>query len=230
MAGQEKSMLALDVDFARARRFMRDGQLTPNGVTDPLLLSAMDEIPRERFLPPEMRPRAYADEAVPLGEGRVLLAPMVLARLLQLALPQPGERALVLSAGAGYGAAVLARMGLQVLGIEADAGLAAAARHALDFALEENRPEVQVGDPRLGAPQGAPYRLILVEGAVEAVPPALFSQLGEGGRLVTIRRPPGGVGRAILFRRAGGAVSEIEGLDAAAPLLPAFQRAPGFVL
>jgi len=221
-------MLALDVDFARARRFMRDGQLTPNGVTDPLLLGAMDSLPREMFLPPAMGPRAYADEAVPLGDGRVLLAPMVLARLLQMALPQPGERALVLSAGTGYGAAVLARMGLQVLGIEPIPELAAAARHALDFAMDTNRPDIQEGDPRLGAPAGAPFRLILLEGAVETVPPVLFSQLGEGGRLVTIRRPAGRVGRGVMYRRIGGAVSEIEGLDAAAPLLPEFSAAPPF--
>lgn len=223
-------MLALDVDFTRARRFMRDGQLTPNGVTDPLLLRAMDEIPREAFLPPAMRHRAYADEGVPLGEGRMLLAPMVLARMLQLALPQPGERALVLAAGVGYGAAVLARMGLKVLGLEADPALVAAARHALDFALPENRPEIEAGDPSLGMPTGAPYRLMLIEGAVESVPTGLFSQLGEGGRLVTIRRRPGEVGRVVLFRRMGGAVSEIQGLDAAAPLLPAFTAAPGFIL
>lgn len=223
-------MLAVDVDFARARRFMRDGQLTPNGVTDPLLLRAMDALPRELFLPAPMRHRAYADEAVPVAEGRVLLAPMVLARLLQMALPQPGERALVLASGTGYGAAVLARMGLQVLGVEAEPALVVLARHALDFALDENRPEIEQGDPALGAPAGAPFRLILIDGAVEHVPPALFSQLGEGGRLVTIRREAGRVGRAVLFRRAGGAVSAIEGLDAAAPVLAAFSLAPGFTL
>ena len=223
-------MLALDVDFARARRFMRDGQLTPNGVTDPLLLQAMDEIPRENFVPEALRERAYADAQVPLTEGRAMLSPMVLARLLQMALPQPGERALVLAAGTGYGAAVLARMGLQVTAIESDPALVAAARHALDFSLTENRPVVQEGDPRLGAPAGAPFRLILIEGMVEAVPSALFSQLGEGGRLVTVRREGGPVGRGVLLRRAGGAVTEVAGLDAAAPLLAEFAPAPGFVL
>ncbi|UPY39217.1 protein-L-isoaspartate O-methyltransferase [Sediminicoccus sp. KRV36] len=223
-------MLALDVDFARARRFMRDGQLAPNGVTDPLLLAAMDDLPREVFLPAAMRHRAYADEAVPLGGGRALLAPMVLARLLQMALPQPGERALVLASGTGYGAAVLARMGLKVLGIEAEPGLVAAARHALDFALEANRPDIEQGEPGLGAPAGAPFRLILIEGAVETIPAALFSQLGEGGRLVTIRREAGRVGRAVLYRRAGGAVSTLQGLDAAGPLLPGFITPPDFIL
>ncbi len=223
-------MLGLDMDFARARRFMRDGQLTPNGVTDPLLLNAMSELPRENFLPEAMRERAYADAQVPLGAGRAVLSPMVLARLLQMALPQPGERALVLAAGSGYGAAVLARMGLQVTAIESDPALVAAARHALDFSLTENRPEVQAGDPRLGAPAGAPFRLILIEGMVEEVPGALFSQLGEGGRLVTVRHEAGPVGRGVLLRRAGGAVSESVGLDATAPLLAEFASAPGFVL
>ena len=225
--------MGLDVieqDFARARRFMRDGQLTPNGVTDPFLLRAMDELPREVFLPAESRHRAYADEAVPLGVGRAMLAPMVLARLLQMALPQPGERALVLAAGRGYGAAVLAHMGLQVLGIEADAEMVEAARHALQSTLHGNRPEIRLGDPCAGAAPGAPFRLILVEGAVTDLPPALFAQLGEGGRLVTIRRPSGQVGRAMLFRRAGGAVSEVDGLDAAGPMLAAFSPPPDFKL
>lgn len=223
-------MLTVDEDFSRARRFMVDGQLTPNGVTDPLLLAAMGDIPREAFLPPAMRHRAYADEAVPLGEGRVLLAPMVLARLLQMALPQPGERALVLAAGPGYGAAILARMGLKVLAVEGERTLADLAETANDFALHANRPEVVQGDPCLGSPAGAPFRLILIEGAVQDVPAGLFSQLGEGGRLVTIRRDPGRVGRAVLYRRAGGAVSELPGLDAAAPLLPDFAAVPGFIL
>lgn len=223
-------MLTLDEDFSRARRFMLDGQLTPNGVTDPLLLAAMGEIAREAFLPAALRHRAYADEAVPLGEGRVLLAPMVLARMLQMALPQPGERALVLSAGTGYGAAILARMGLKTLAIEADPALVDLARSTIGFALTANRPDILHADPRLGSPPGAPFRLILIEGAVQEVPAALFSQLGEGGRLVTIRRDPGRVGRAVLYRRAGGAVSEISGLDAAAPLLPDFAAEPGFVL
>ena len=231
----EIKVLTMDVDFARARRFMRDGQLAPNGVSDPLLLGAMDEVAREAFLPHELRHRAYADEAVPLGGGRVMLAPMVLARLLQLALPQPGERALVLAAGTGYGSAILALMGLQVLAIEADPALAELARNAVEFALGANRPEFRQGDPRLGAPEGAPFRLILIEGAVESLPAPLLAQLGEGGRLVTIRRGAGtrgggNMGRAVLYRRAGGAVSEVMGLDATAPVLEDFASPLGFML
>ena len=223
-------MLTMEVDFARARRFMRDGQLTPNGVSDSLLLGAMDDIAREAFLPHELRHRAYADEAVPLGGGRVLLAPMVLGRLLQLALPQPGERALVLAAGTGYGATLLARMGLQVLAIEGDPALAEFSKNVVRFALTANRPQIRQGDPRLGAPEGAPFQLILIEGAVENLPSAILAQLGEGGRLVTILREAGTVGRAVLCRRAGGAVSEIMGLDAVAPVLAEFAAPAGFIL
>lgn len=216
-------------DFSRARRFMVDGQLAPNGITDPLLLGAMGEIPREAFLPAALRHRAYADEAVPLGGGRAMLAPMVLAKMIQLALPQPGERALVLSAGSGYGAAVLSRMGLKVTAVESDAALAGASGRAFGFGLHGNRPSMVTGDPKGGVPSGAPFRLILIEGAVESVPAVLSSQLGEGGRLLVIRRERGQAGRILMLRKLGGGLTEVPGPDAAGPLLPDFAPAPGFV-
>jgi len=218
----------VEEDFSLARRFMVDGQLTPNGITDPLLLGAMGEIPREIFLPAALRYRAYADEAVPLGEGRFMLAPMVLAKMIQLALPQPGERALVLAAGTGYGAAVLARMGLTVTAVESDASLAGASERAFGLGLQGNRPSMVKADPKAGMPSGAPFRLILIEGAVESVPPALAGQLGEGGRLVVVRRVPGQVGRILMLRKLGGGLTEVQGPDAAASLLPDFAPAPGF--
>ena len=239
MVALETMAPRLDEDFSAARRFMVLGQVTPNGVTDPLLIGALEAIPRELFVPPSQRHRAYADQSVPLTEGplteeplaerRDMMAPMPFARLLQLALPQPGERALVLGAGTGYGAAVLALMGLKVLAIESDQALVEAGQRALKSSLTENRPDLVVGDPRLGAPAGAPFRLILIEGAVRAVSPVLTSQLSEGGRLVTIRQGNGDVGRALMLRRMGGSVSEIVGLDASASLLPAFLPEPGFV-
>ena len=215
-------------DHEAARRMMVLGQLTPNQVTDPLLLRAMGEVPRERFLPAALAARAYADESTPVAPGRAMLQPMVLARLIQAMLPQPGERALVVGAGTGYGAAILAAMGLIVTAVEADPALVEAGTGALDLALPGNRPALHEGDPRQGWPAGAPYRIILVEGAVEQVPEALWTQLGEGGRAALVRAMPGMKGRASVFRRAGGTVSEVPAFDAAAPLLPAFAAAPGF--
>lgn len=218
-----------DTDFAAARRLMVLGQLTPNTVSDPLLLQAMGELPRERFVPAAMCHRAYADEAVPLPNGRAMMTPMALGRLIQSLAPQPGERALVLGAGTGYGAAVLARMDLDVVAIESDAELVALGRAALDLALTGHRPLLRQGDPLKGWPVGAPFRLILIEGGIERVPTGLWTQMGEGGRAAAIRQGRGPVGRAALFRRIGGTVTETAGFDAVAPVLPEFRAAPGFV-
>ena len=96
-------------DFALARRNMIDGQLRPNRVTNAPLLAVIGELPRERFLPDAMRSVAYADDDVALGDGRYLMEPMVLARLIQALQPRPEDRALVVASGRGYGAALMAR-------------------------------------------------------------------------------------------------------------------------
>src|SRR5205814_772672 len=115
-------------DFAAAREAMVESQLRPLGVTDPAVLSAMGRIQREQFLPSHTRPLAYVDRAVAMGEGRFLSAPAVLGQLLSQMMPEPGQRALVIGAGTGYSAAVLAAMGLNVSAVESDPALAAAAR------------------------------------------------------------------------------------------------------
>jgi protein-L-isoaspartate(D-aspartate) O-methyltransferase len=198
------------------------------GVIDPLLLAAMREIPRERFVPVALRHRAHADAPLPLAPGRVLLMAMVQARLIQALAPQPGDRALVLSAGSGYAAALLARMGLMVTAVEEDPDLAASARQALDMALTEGRPDVLVADPARGHAPGAPYRVILIEGAVPRVPPAILQQLAEGGRLAAIRAGQGVVAQALLVRRAGGGFGETVLFETQAPVLPAFAAPAGF--
>lgn len=215
-------------DFENARRMMVDGQVTPMGVIDPLLLAAMREIPRERFVPAALRHRAYADAPLPLAPGRVLLTAMVQARMLQALAPQPGDRALVLGAGSGYAAAVLARMGLMVTAVEEDAALAGIARHAFDLVLHEGRPEVLVANPSLGHAPGAPYRVILVDGALPQLPQALLQQMAEGGRLAAIRAGQGPVAQAILLRRAGGAFGETALFETQAPVLPGFAAEAGF--
>lgn len=217
-------------DHAAARRLMVLGQVTPNGVTDPLLIDAMGQVPREAFLPPALAVRAYADEHLSLGAGRVLLSPMVLARLIQLMMPQPGERALVLGAGVGYGAAVLARMGVLVTAIESDPRLGDAARRGFAAAGLAEPPQWMEGAPAAGLPAGAPWRLMLIEGAVADLPQALARQLGEGGRLAMLRAGEAGgpVARAVLLRRAGGALSERWAFETASHPLPDFAAAPRF--
>ena len=236
-------------DFTTARQLMVDGQLRPTKVNDPRVLEAMRRLPRERFLPPAAASLAYIDEDVPLPGGRALMEPLVLARLIQLAAPRAGERALVIGAGTGYGAAVLAATGASVVALEEDKTLLALARGAL-AALA---PSVVLAEGPLAAgwPSGAPWDLIFIEGAVPAVPAAIAEQLrAEAGRLVTVLAPSGlapsglapsglaapgsasaghGIGRAVLAERTPAGLAMRPAFDCATPMLPAFRPAPSFV-
>lgn len=216
------------MDFARARRFMVDGQLRPNQVQDPRILAAFGALPREAFLPQSLAARAYADADVPLASGRVLMQPMVLARLIQLAELRRGDRTLVLNAGAGYGAAVLAAMGAAVTALEDDAALCAGAQ----VAFARNLPEVSVrfmqenpAQPPAGL---GPFDVILIEGGVPAIPRRIESLLAEGGRLVTLVTAGGPPARATLVRHAGASYSPRIAFEAHAAPLPAFAPSPAF--
>lgn len=213
------------MDYADARRRMVDGQIRPNKVTDPRLLDALRDLPRERFLPQPLRARAYVDEDVPLPGGRALMEPMVLARLVQLLEPRPADRALVVGAGTGYGAAVLARLGAAVTAVEDDAALCAVAREALAACLPPGA--VHVAD-RLPS-DGGPFDAILVEGEVPAVPEAISGLLAEGGRLSAVVGGGRRNGTAVLGRRLGGAFTVTPVFDCAVAALPAYAPPPRFV-
>ncbi|MCC6716375.1 MAG: protein-L-isoaspartate O-methyltransferase [Acetobacteraceae bacterium] len=216
-------------DFTAARTLMVDGQVRPNKVTDPRVLAAMGALPRERFVPADRTALAYSDEDVPLGGGRYLIEPMVIARLVQMAAVRAGERALVVGAGTGYGAALLAACGASVVALEQDADLLAIARTILPGLA----PGVTLVEGSLaeGWKAAAPYDIVLIEGAVPEIPAAILAQLrGDGGRLVTVLKPDVRVGRAVLCNNAGGGRMEPQPVfDCAIPILPMLQRAPGFV-
>jgi len=214
-------------DFALARRNMIDGQLRPNRVTNAQLLAAIGELPRERFLPQATRSVAYSDEDVPLGNGRYLMEPMVLARLIQTLQTVPDDRALVVASGRGYGAALLARLAASVVAVEGDPLMATAAEQtAKELGIDGIRQTV--GPLEEGARPG-PYDVILIEGAVQLVPQAIFDQLADGGRLTTVvAGPPGALGVAELFVKEGGAISRRALFDAGTPSLPGFAPPPRF--
>jgi protein-L-isoaspartate(D-aspartate) O-methyltransferase len=215
-------------DFALARRNMVDGQLRPNRVTNAQLLAAIGDLPRERFLPEGLRSVAYADDDVPLGNGRYLMEPMVLARLVQFLQPRASDRALVVASGRGYGAALLARLVKSVVAVESDATLAAAAGHmAKELGL--TNVEQRVAPLEAGAAATGPYDVILVEGAVREVPQAILAQLADGGRMATVvAGPPGALGSAQLFVKEGGVASGRPLFDAGTPPLPGFEAPPRF--
>lgn len=215
-------------DFALARRNMVEGQLRPNRVNDAGLLAAVGELPRERFLPDGLRSVAYADDDVPLGNGRFMMEPMVLARLIQVLQPQAADKAMVLAAGRGYGAAILARLVQSVVAVEPDAGLAEGARQVLRD-LGVTGVQQVVGEAEQGAAASGPYDIILIEGAVHEVPKAIADQLAEGGRLATVvADPSGALGVAHLFVKQGGVVSGRPLFDAGTPPLPGFARPAQF--
>ncbi|MBP6769717.1 MAG: protein-L-isoaspartate O-methyltransferase [Reyranella sp.] len=215
-------------NFALARRNMVDGQLRPNRINDAGLLAALGELPRERFLPEGLRSVAYADDDVPLGNGRFMMEPMVLARLIQVLQPQAEDKALVAAAGLGYGAAILARLTKSVAAVETDAGLAATAAKTLQE-LGVSGVDPVAGPAEQGAAASAPYDIILIEGAVPEVPKAIADQLAEGGRLATVIADPSGtLGVAHLFVKQGGVVSGRPLFDAGTPSLPGFERPARF--
>jgi protein-L-isoaspartate(D-aspartate) O-methyltransferase len=218
-------------DMAEARRRMVDGQLRPSRVTDPRLLAAMGDVPRERFLPPGLAARAYTDEDVRLPGGRGMIEPMVIARMLQLLSIRDGDRVLVIGAGSGYAATIAARCGARVVAVEQDAALAAAARRAIAGLVAP--ADLRLVEAPLGAgfPTGAPYDGILIEGEVAGIPAEIANQLAEGGRLVTVLAGAdrGLASRAVLGRRIGGSFSVTPAFDCATLPLPAFARRPGFV-
>jgi protein-L-isoaspartate(D-aspartate) O-methyltransferase len=215
-------------DFALARRNMVDGQLRPNKVTNAALLTAVGELPRERFLPEALRSVAYADDDVPVGGGRYLMEPMVLARLIQTLQPQPTDRGLVVGAGRGYGAALLARLVKTVTAVESDPGLAAAAAQiAKELALDGI--QWVSGKLEQGGPGSAPYDVVLIEGAVRQIPQAILDQMAEGGRLAAIvAGAPGAMGVAQIFVKDGGVASGRPLFEAGTPLLPGFTPPPRF--
>jgi protein-L-isoaspartate(D-aspartate) O-methyltransferase len=221
------------LDFAKARRMMVDSQLRTFDVNDLAVLAAFDEVPRERFVPAGREGLAYSDGDLPVTDGaggaerRFMLAPMVLARMIQALELTPGERVLDVAGGLGYSAAVLARLGCTVFALESDESLAAAMRRRLAAAGIEG-VAVAVGPLERGYSDAAPFDAILVNGAVELRPEALLRQLADGGRLACVE----GRGRAapaVLYVRAGDAFGARPLFDAAAPALAAFRAEPGFV-
>lgn len=215
-------------DYALARRNMVEGQIKVNRVTDLALMDRMGALPRERFLPGTLRGLAYVDEDLPLGDGRYLMEPMVLARLIDALACRGGEVALTVGCGTGYGAAVLAALVTTVVGIDGDEKLVAKATE-IHGELAIDNSVILGADVREGYPDQAPFDVILFEGAVDGVPPAYFDQLSMGGRLAAvISDPAGGLGRATLWTRTSNGIGHRTLFEAGTPVLPGLEQAPSF--
>jgi protein-L-isoaspartate(D-aspartate) O-methyltransferase len=219
------------LDFAQARRTMVDSQLRTFDVTDRAILNAMGETPREHFMPAGRETLAYSDLSIPLSdprgpEQRVMLAPMVLARLIQALDLRPGARVLDVASGLGYASAVMARLGMSVVALESDAALADRGQAAL--AGEAGSVVMKIGPLLQGCPQEAPFDAILVNGALSGPPQTLLQQLKDGGRLACLGRSDG-TGKALLYVRSGDAFGSRALFEATAPELAETRPEPAFV-
>ena len=213
-------------DFATARRHMVDSQVRTADVTALRIRAAMLEIPRENFVPSSAAGLAYLDLDLAVGEAgaRRLLKPMVLAKLIHAANVASSDRVLDVGCSTGYAAAILSRIAGQVIALEQDSGLAQMARAAL---ASQSNVNVVSGPLIAGWPQGAPYDLILLEGATEIAPHTFLGQLKDGGRLVCVLGS-GPAAKAMLYCRSGEELGGRPIFDAGAAVLPGFARAPVF--
>jgi len=170
-----------DFDISRSR--MVERQLRRRGIGDERVLAAMGEVPREEFVPERYRSRAYADSALPIGEGQTISQPWIVAAICQALALKGSERVLDVGSGSGYSTAVLARLTAEVVGIERYESLAVGARRALD-ALGVENAELLVGDGSRGLPDRAPFDAIAVHATAPSTPRTLLNQLAAAGRLV----------------------------------------------
>ena len=195
--------MSLRVDAAEARARMVELQLRRRGISDERVLRAMGRVPREVFVPEELREHAYEDGALPIGHGQTISQPYIVATICALLGLEGHERVLDVGTGSGYQAAVLAELAAEVVTIERVPELAEAARRALAEAGHED-VDVRVGDGSLGGPDRAPFAAIAVAAAAPSIPPALYSQLVDGGRLVVPRGSRSGQELVLVVRTPDG--------------------------
>lgn len=159
-------------------------QLRARDITDERVLAAMAAVPREAFVAPAERDRAYGDHPLSIGAGQTISQPYIVARMAQLLAVRRGDRVLEVGTGSGYAAAVLAELGCRVTTLEREPSLARSARARLAGLGYADRVTVELGDGSQGWAAGAPWDGIIVAAGAPAVPPALREQLGDGRRLV----------------------------------------------
>ncbi len=215
-------------DFADRRRMMVDTQVRPSDVTKFPIIEAMLTVPREIFVPDAQREAAYADEILPLGEGRVMLDARTLAKMLDVLNIENDELVLNVGCGLGYSAAVVARMAQAVVAVEEDEGMAQEAQELLADIGTDNAI-VHQGPLGEGAGEHGPYDVILVQGGVENVPSAIADQLKDGGRICCIFME-GALGTVRIGYKSGDVISWRFAFNASAPILPGFAARREFAL
>jgi protein-L-isoaspartate(D-aspartate) O-methyltransferase len=214
-------------DYAAARRHMIDNQIRTNDVTDPVVLAAFRQVPRETFTPVGRRSVSYSDVHVPLGEGRVMIRPRDFAKMISAADIQPTDVVLDIACGRGYSSAVIAGIAETVIGLE-DEEVRVEQASDLLTSVDITNAAIVMGDLKSGAREHGPFNVIFVNGSVSEVPKTWLDQLANGGRLVCVVQN-GPIGRVYVYTRSGDVIGERVDFDASVPALPGFERADEFV-
>ncbi|WP_299024106.1 protein-L-isoaspartate O-methyltransferase [uncultured Sulfitobacter sp.] len=209
-------------DFSQRRTMMVDTQVRPSDVTKFPIIDAMLSVAREDFVPTAQREAAYVGENLDLGQGRVLLEPRTLAKMLDALAIDGDELVLDVGCGLGYSTAVIARMAQAVVAVEQDEDMAREAQEALMTANADNAV-VHHGELVAGAAQHGPYDVIVVQGGVTHIPASLTDQLKEDGRIVALFMD-GVLGEVRLGHKRAGQISWRLAFNATAPVLPGFER------
>jgi protein-L-isoaspartate(D-aspartate) O-methyltransferase len=198
--------------------------LRKRGISDPAVLRAMDEVPREHFVESSFVDNAYADQALPIACGQTISQPYVVAYMTEQLRVQPSHRVLEIGTGSGYQAAVLSRLAREVMSVERYRTLADSARQRL-ATLGYSNVEVLVGDGLAGVPERAPYDRIMVTAAAETIPDALVQQLAEGGAMVLPLGPHAGTQQLVKISKHDGRIEQEELIGVRfVPLLPGKAR------
>ncbi len=215
------------INYEAQRVKMVDNQIRPTDVTSHSVLSAFLSVPREEFVPADKKALAYIDADIAVGNGRYVMEPSPLAKLLQMATIGKEDVILEVGCNTGYASAVLSQLAGSVVALESDATLAAAATENLSR-LGCDNVAVITGALEAGYAAEAPYDVIFLHGAVRLMPQALFDQLRDGGRLVAVIGE-GNASRATLFTKERGVVASRPVFNTAVHPLPGFEPAPEFV-
>ena len=212
---------------AAARQHMIDGHILPNDVTDENVVAAIANVNREKFLPVESKDVAYIDKSIKVADGRYLMEPLTLAKLLSSAEIQSNELVLDIAPATGYSSAVISKLVDAVVAIEENETLAAAA--TLNLA-DENCDNVAVinAPHKEGLAKQGPYDLIFIGGMIDVVPETLLKQLNEGGRIVCVLNQDG-FGRAAIVTYNNKIMGTRILFDTSAPKLDGFEKTKKFI-
>ena len=215
-------------DYSARRTVMVDTQIRPSDVTKFPIIDAMMSVPREAFVPRNLREAAYIGENIDLGGGRVVMEPRTLAKMLDALDIQGDELVLDIGCALGYSSAVMARMAEAVVAVEENADMAGEAQGLL---AENGADNVVLHEGPLGqgAAEHGPYDVIVLQGAVEHLPDALLDQLKDGGRIACLFME-GALGVVRSGYKIDGEMTWRFSFNAGAPVLPGFERHAAFTL